>query len=95
MAQQSDKPQKPQAKAPAPPPKKAAPKPAAVVYLGPNLPGLQHGQVHRGGLPPAAEGLDSKLFVPLDGLAKAKQALADPTSALAKAYRAARKGGNK
>lgn len=94
MAQRSDKSKETTAQA-AQPKKAAAPKPDAVVYLGPNLPGMQHGQVHRGGLPPAAEGLSPRLFVPLADLAKAKKDLADPTSAIAKAFVAARKAGSK
>lgn len=76
-----------------PAPKKPAVKsPGPVMYLGPNIPGgtLSHGQVYTGGLPPAAAEVPGAeaLFVPLAQVVEAKRALADPVSALARAYRA-------
>lgn len=92
----AEKPVKPAPKQAARPGPKMAPKPEARMYLGPVLPGQAFipGQIYKGGLPPIAGEpedveLIKPLFVPVPGLAQAKKDLADPTTAFAKAYRAA------
>lgn len=81
--------------APAPKPAKGRAQPSALIYLGPNIPGgvLSHGQVFRGGPPPAAldhpqAELIAPLLRPLAGLPADKLALADPGSTLSRAYAA-------
>ncbi|ADK84953.1 hypothetical protein Deba_1585 [Desulfarculus baarsii DSM 2075] len=97
MARSTDKSEAPATPAVAAPAAslKPAAAPSAVIYLGPNQPGggLLHGQVFRGGLPPAAAGVDPALIVALADLPRAKLELADPSSGLSKIYRAAVKAG--
>lgn len=66
--------------------------PERQIYLGPNLPGLAHGAVFRGGLPlPVEELLTQRpglrdCLRPLSGLVAAKLELSDPDSPLRRAY---------
>ncbi len=66
-----------------------------VIYLGPHLPGgaVSRGQVFRGGAPALPSDQDQEilapLFIPLGRLVRARRELADPSSELSRAYRAA------
>lgn len=86
-------PEAPAPKAAKPPAAKKppTPKPGPVMYLGPNTAkgALSHGQVYKGGLPPAAAEIEGigVMFIPLALVVEAKKSLADSTSELARQYR--------